>query len=144
LNNHYSIYGRNYFSRYDYEEVDGTGASKMMELLRSFANDASFVGRQLGEFTVKTCDDFSYTDPIDGSVSTKQGVRIIFADGSRVVFRLSGTGSQGATIRLYVEKYDRKNTELDPQLAIKSLIDVALSVSRLEEFTGRKSPTVIT
>lgn len=144
LDSHYAVYGRNYFSRYDFEEVETAGANKMMDLLRSYITDTTFVGKKLGNYTVKLVDDFSYTDPIDHSVSTKQGLRVIFTDGSRFVFRLSGTGSQGATVRLYVEKYDAKNTGLKTQDAIKDLIDVALEVSKLEEFTGRKTPTVIT
>jgi phosphoglucomutase len=143
LDKHYAEYGRNYFSRYDYEDVESEGANKMMALLRSLIG-TDFVGSTHGAYTVSLCDDFSYTDPIDHSVSTKQGLRIIFSDGSRVVFRLSGTGSQGATIRLYVEKYAPKDVSLPTQDAIKDLIEVALKISKLEEFTGRKAPTVIT
>ena len=95
-------------------------------------------------YTVAECDDFAYTDPIDGSISKKQGVRLIFTDGSRIIFRLSGTGSQGATVRLYVEKYSADNVHLETQDAIKDLIELALSVSNLEGLTGRKTPTVIT
>lgn len=144
LDDHYAIYGRNYFSRYDFEEVESEGAVKMMELLRSHIQDSRFVGKKLGTFTVKLIDDFSYTDPIDSSVSTKQGLRIIFTDGSRIIFRLSGTGSQGATVRIYVEKYDSVRTDLATQEAIRDLIEIALELSCLEEFTGRKTPTVIT
>jgi phosphoglucomutase len=81
---------------------------------------------------------------VDHSVSTHQGIRFIFSDGSRIVFRLSGTGSVGATIRLYVEKYDNKNTALATKDAIKDLIDIALDLSKMKEFTGREAPTVIT
>ena len=144
MNEHYSVYGRNYFSRYDYENVDSAGAEKAMDLLRQYANDSSYVGSTHGDYKVKLCDDFCYTDPIDMSVSKAQGIRIIFTDGSRVVFRLSGTGSQGATVRLYVEKYDRTNIYSDTQASIQDLIHVALSISKLQEFTGRNSPTVIT
>ncbi|KAI8897628.1 hypothetical protein BC833DRAFT_649422 [Globomyces pollinis-pini] len=143
LDKHYAEYGRNYFSRYDFEEVDGFGAQKMMEMLRSLSG-TSFVGSVIGEYTVSLCDDFSYTDPIDQSVSTKQGLRIIFSDGSRIVFRLSGTGSQGATVRLYVEKYTVDDYSQPTQEAIQDLIAIALQVSRLKEFTGRETPTVIT
>lgn len=144
LDSHYAEYGRNYFSRYDYEEVASEGAEKMMAMLRKLEGDSSFLGQTFGRYTVKLCDDFTYTDPIDHSVSKKQGLRIIFADGSRIVFRLSGTGSQGATVRLYVEKFDSKKTGLATQEAIQDLIAVALQISKLEEFTGRKTPTVIT
>lgn len=143
LEAHYSEFGRNYFSRYDYEEVSSEGAEKMIELLRKLSEDVSFVGKMFGHYTVKLCDDFAYTDPIDHSVSKNQGVRIVFEDGSRIVFRLSGTGSSGATVRLYVEKYDSKETGLATQDAIQDLIDVALKISKLEYFTGRNSPTVI-
>ncbi|KAI9258974.1 hypothetical protein BDA99DRAFT_105699 [Phascolomyces articulosus] len=143
---HYQTYGRNFFSRYDYEEVDGKGADEMVERLRSMIETNELVGKQLGSFTVATADDFTYNDPIDGSVSKRQGIRIIFEDGSRLVIRLSGTGSSGATVRLYVEKYSNDASEYtaDTQKALKSLIDVALDLSQLTQFTGRTEPTVIT
>jgi phosphoglucomutase len=144
LEAHFSEFGRNYFSRYDYEEVPSDGASKMMDSLRNLGHDSSFIGQKYDKYVVKICDDFAYTDPIDHSVSKNQGVRIIFEDGSRIVFRLSGTGSQGATVRLYVEKFDSEETSLTTEEAIKDLIKTALKISKLEEFTGRKTPTVIT
>ncbi|KAL2915442.1 hypothetical protein HK105_205058 [Polyrhizophydium stewartii] len=146
LNAHYAEYGRNYFSRYDYEEVDSEGANKVMAHLTTFIDHKrdEFVGQTFHGFTVRNIDNFKYTDPIDGSVSTNQGIRILFEDGSRIIFRLSGTGSQGATIRLYVEKYSVDNYGQDAQAAIKELIQTALEVSRLVEFTKRESPTVIT
>ena len=146
LQSHYAKYGRNFFSRYDYEEVDSDGAKKMMEHLRTRFADSSFAGSKLGDFTVAKADDFSYTDPIDKSVSKNQGLYVLFSDGSRVIFRLSGTGSAGATIRLYVEKYTQDASEYsaDVQQALKPLIDVALQLSELEKFTGRSKPTVIT
>ncbi|KAJ1853962.1 hypothetical protein LPJ73_002547, partial [Coemansia sp. RSA 2703] len=101
----YSLYGRNYFTRYDYEEVESDGASKMVDRLRKFA-EGGLVGQTFGEYKVAKVDDFEYTDPIDGSVSKRQGIRVIFEDSSRIIFRLSGTGSQGATVRIYIEKYD--------------------------------------
>ena len=144
MNDHYATYGRNYFSRYDYENVDSAGAETMMDLLKSYTNDKSFVGSTHGNYTVDLCDDFSYTDPVDKSISKNQGIRIIFTDGSRVVFRLSGTGSQGATIRIYVEKYELNNVNEVTQIAIKDLINIALKISKLKEFTKRETPTVIT
>jgi phosphoglucomutase len=124
----------------------------MMEHLRKQFADSKFAGSSLksttsdSSFTVDHADDFSYTDPIDGSVSTKQGLFIKFTDGSRIIFRLSGTGSSGATVRLYVERYSKEESEygLDAQDGLKPLIEVALSVSKLKEFTGREKPTVIT
>ncbi|KAF9936622.1 Phosphoglucomutase-2 [Mortierella alpina] len=146
---HYNEYGRNFFSRYDYEEVDAEGANKMVDRLRALVSTdrASLIGKDLGNgFVVKDGDDFEYTDPIDGSISKKQGVRVIFEDGSRLIIRLSGTGSQGATVRLYVEKYesDASKYQDKTQDALRPLIEVALHLSQLTEFTGRKEPTVIT
>ncbi|KAL7751756.1 hypothetical protein RI367_002755 [Sorochytrium milnesiophthora] len=147
LNEHYATYGRNYFSRYDYEEVDAAPAAQMLDELRTLVSSSSFVGSRHGDgYQVAQADDFKYTDPVDNSVSAKQGVRIVFADGSRIIFRLSGTGSHGATVRLYVEKYeaDPAKCTVDTQQAIKPLINIALAISKLVERTGRKSPTVIT
>ncbi|KAF9576403.1 Phosphoglucomutase-2 [Mortierella alpina] len=146
---HYNEYGRNFFSRYDYEEVDAEGANKMVDRLRALVSTdrASLIGKDLGNgFVVKDGDDFEYTDPIDGSISKKQGVRVIFEDGSRLIIRLSGTGSHGATVRLYVEKYesDASKYQEKTQDALRPLIQVALELSQLTEFTGRKEPTVIT
>ena len=124
----------------------------MMAHLRELFASSSFVGSSLkatssnASFKVASADDFSYTDPIDGSVSTKQGLYIKFEDGSRIIFRLSGTGSSGATIRLYVEKYSQDESEYgkDAQDGLKPLIEVALATSKLQEFTGRDKPSVIT
>ncbi|CEI91862.1 Putative Phosphoglucomutase [Rhizopus microsporus] len=146
LQDHYKIYGRNFFSRYDYEEVDSKGAEEMVDYLRGLIEKNELVDKTFGEFTVAAADDFEYKDPIDGSVAKKQGIRIVFKDGSRIIIRLSGTGSQGATVRLYVEKYTNDASEYtkDTQAALKPLIDVALDLSQLEKYTGRKEPTVIT
>ncbi|GAA99107.1 hypothetical protein E5Q_05796 [Mixia osmundae IAM 14324] len=152
LQDHYTKYGRTFFSRYDYEEVDSDAANKVMsELEKKFAA-GEFIGSDLKAtsssttFKVKEADNFAYTDPIDGSVSKNQGLYVRFSDGSRVVFRLSGTGSSGATIRLYVEKYSKDSSEYagDTQEGLKPLIEVALSLSQLAEITGRDKPTVIT
>src|SRR5450756_2522057 len=101
---------------------------------------------RFGHLQVKLCDDFSYTDPVDGSVSTGQGIRIIFTDGSRIVFRLSGTGTEGATLRIYLEAYDPviANHHLDAQVALSELIGIAGQLSELTARTGRVQPTVIT
>ncbi|KAJ2850926.1 hypothetical protein IWW36_001552 [Coemansia brasiliensis] len=135
----YKVYGRNYFTRYDYEEVDSEGATQMMNRLRTLEPGMAF-----GSYKVVKLDDFHYTDPVDQSISQKQGVRIIFQDTSRIIFRLSGTGSQGATVRVYIERYDEKEFALDAQTALKPLVDIALDISQLEKYTGRKEPTVIT
>ncbi|KAM7494561.1 hypothetical protein LguiB_029170 [Lonicera macranthoides] len=142
---HWAIYGRNYFSRYDYEECESDGANKMIEYLRDLISKSK-TGDKYGSYALQFADDFTYTDPVDGSVVTKQGVRFVFTDGSRIIFRLSGTGSAGATVRIYIEQFepDVSKHDLDAQVALKPLIDLALSVSKLEEFTGRQKPTVIT
>ncbi|XP_051855478.1 phosphoglucomutase-1 isoform X1 [Antechinus flavipes] len=150
LKDHWQKYGRNFFTRYDYEEVDSEGASKMMKDLEAVMFDRSFVGRQftVGDkvYTVDKADNFEYSDPVDGSVSRNQGLRIIFADGSRIIFRLSGTGSAGATIRLYIDSYEKDAAKIyqDPQVMLAPLVSIALKVSQLQERTGRSAPTVIT
>jgi phosphoglucomutase len=107
---------------------------------------SSFIGKSFKKFVVKECDDFSYADPIDGSVSKGQGLRIIFEDTSRLIFRLSGTGSLGATIRLYIEKFEPNSAMFSEEASVvlKPLIEVALEISKLQHFTGRTEPTVIT
>ena len=141
---HWAIYGRNVYSRHDYEGLPTEAANGLMQHLHE--NFSEMQGAHLGDYKVLFCDDFSYTDPVDGSVSTGQGVRIGFTDGSRIVFRLSGTGTQGATLRVYLEAFepDVAKHYLDAQEALAGLIDVALHVSQLRERTGRDKPTVIT
>ncbi|MGB3768772.1 MAG: alpha-D-glucose phosphate-specific phosphoglucomutase [Phormidesmis sp.] len=141
---HWKEYGRNFYSRHDYEGVDSAKASELMKGLRSQLS--ALPGQKLGDYTVEYADDFSYTDPIDGSVSEKQGIRIGFTDGSRMVFRLSGTGTQGATLRLYLESYepDESKHDVDPQEALKPLIKLADETAKIKELTGRDEPTVIT
>ncbi len=141
---HWQTYGRNFYSRHDYEGVDSAKANELMAGLRSQLS--TLPGQTLGDYTVDYADDFSYTDPIDGSVSNNQGIRIGFTDGSRMVFRLSGTGTQGATLRLYLESYepDQSKHLLDPQSALKPLIVLADEVARIQALTGRDQPTVIT
>jgi len=103
-------------------------------------------GTRFGKYAVQACDDFSYTDPIDSSVSTAQGIRIMFTDGSRIVFRLSGTGTDGATLRIYLEAFEPSVElhHLDAQIALAEMIGIALQISELTERTGRGKPTVIT
>ncbi len=141
---HWAKYGRNFYSRYDYEGLPTEAANGVMSHLRDCF--ATLTGKAFGNYTVATCDDFSYTDPVDGSVSTKQGIRILFADGSRIIFRLSGTGTEGATLRVYLEAYeaDVSRHGLDAQEALKELIAIALQLSELKTRTGREQPTVIT
>ncbi|KAI8455481.1 hypothetical protein BY996DRAFT_7028695 [Phakopsora pachyrhizi] len=152
LLDHYKKYGRSFFSRYDYEEVESEGAQKMIAHIEKLFAEKSFIDSNLSattsstSFQVKEAGNFSYTDPIDGSISKKQGLYVKFKDGSRIVYRLSGTGSSGATIRIYVEKYSKNPEEFqeETQKGLKPLIEVALKLSKLEEFTGREKPTVIT
>jgi phosphoglucomutase len=141
---HWKRFGRNVYSRHDYEDIPSDAANGVMKLLHD--SFASLKGAQFGHLQVKLCDDFSYTDPVDGSVSTGQGVRIMFTDGSRIVFRLSGTGTGGATLRIYLESFepDVSRHHLDAQEALASLIDIALKISELRKRTRREKPTVIT
>eukprot|EP01101_Sappina_pedata_P008241 TRINITY_DN4523_c0_g1_i1.p1 TRINITY_DN4523_c0_g1~~TRINITY_DN4523_c0_g1_i1.p1 ORF type:complete len:576 (+),score=223.36 TRINITY_DN4523_c0_g1_i1:184-1911(+) len=143
---HWKEFGRNYYSRYDYEGVETKEADEMMAHLTSSMSGLAGQSFLDGAFVIKTVDNFQYDDEFDKSVTTNQGIRIIGQDGSRVIFRLSGTGSSGATIRIYFEKYesDESKLQFDPQVALKGLIDFGLSISKLTEFTGRSSPTVIT
>ena len=143
---HWEQYGRNYYCRYDYEGVDKPKAESVMALLEG--QFASLPGQSFGSttYTVATADQFTYVDPIDGSISRKQGVRIIFTDGSRVVFRLSGTAGSGATIRMYLEAYeaDASKTRQVVAEALKELVRIALEISQIPAKTGMKGPTVIT
>jgi phosphoglucomutase len=141
---HWAEYGRNVYSRHDYEAIPTDAANGVMAHIK--AQFASLPNHVFGRYVVKTADDFSYIDPIDGSLSTGQGVRILFTDGSRIVFRLSGTGTEGATLRIYLEAYDAdtKNHHLDAQVALAEMIQIALDISQLKQRTGRDKPTVIT
>lgn len=141
---HWRIYGRNYYTRHDYEAVDSAAANELVAILRSAT--ATLPEQQLGSYTVDYADDFRYLDPVDGSVSANQGIRIGFKDGSRIVYRLSGTGTQGATLRVYIEAYepDPAKHDLDTQQALAELIDIANRLAGIRERTGREAPTVIT
>ncbi|TEB33019.1 phosphoglucomutase [Coprinellus micaceus] len=154
LNEFYSIYGRSFFSRYDYEEVPSEGANALVKNLNDAItsgslNNSVHASSNGTQFTISGLYNFEYKDPIDNSVSKNQGQVITFADGSRVVFRLSGTGSQGATVRMYIERYlpaSASAEELAKPAAegLQSLIDVALELSKLKEYLGVDKPTVIT
>ena len=141
---HWATYGRNYYSRHDYEEVDTEAANGLMANLRDQL--ATLPGKSFGALTVETADDFAYNDPVDQSVSRNQGIRILFAGGSRVVFRLSGTGTSGATLRVYIERFepDAARHGLDTQEALADLIAVAEEIAGIRDRTGRDAPTVIT
>jgi phosphoglucomutase len=141
---HWARFGRNVYSRHDYEAVDSSAAEGLMAHLRGQLD--GLTGQQQRGFTVALADDFVYTDPVDQSVATKQGVRIVMTDGSRIVFRLSGTGTEGATIRLYLEKYeaDLARHDIDPQVVLAGLAAIAAELSQLKERTGREHPTIVT
>jgi len=141
---HWARFGRNYYSRHDFEAIDSTAAEGLMENLR--ASLEGLKGKRFGEYTIATCDDFSYTDPVDNSVSEKQGIRLLFEKGSRIVYRLSGTGTEGATLRVYLEKFeaDVSRQDEDTQVTLNDLIIIAEQVAEIRKRTGRSEPTVIT
>jgi phosphoglucomutase len=141
---HWARFGRNYYTRHDYEEVPADAAREVMAAVGDAL--ASLPGSALAGDRVSLADDFAYRDPVDESVSTGQGLRIVFESGARIIFRLSGTGTAGATLRLYVEarEPDRARQDRDPQEALARYIAAALELSRLRERTGRDAPTVIT
>ncbi|XP_059649518.1 phosphoglucomutase, cytoplasmic [Cornus florida] len=148
---HWGTYGRHYYTRYDYENVDAGAAKELMAYLVKLQSTLSEVnkivkGIRSDVSNVASADEFEYKDPVDGSISKHQGIRYLFEDGSRLVFRLSGTGSEGATIRLYIEQYEKDSSKIgrDSQEALSPLVEVALKLSKMEEFTGRSAPTVIT
>lgn len=141
---HWREYGRNVYSRLDYEDLPVAQAKQVIaHVTQQFS---TLAGQQLGAYQVAKCDNFSYTDPIDGSVSSNQGLRILFECGSRIVIRLSGTGTEGATLRIYLEAFeaDPQRQQQDAQVLLKALIQIALQLTQLEAITGRDKPTVIT
>ncbi len=144
VKSHWLEYGRNVYSRHDYEAVPSDIANSVMTHIKS--QFTSLPNQKFGKYYVKTADDFSYTDPIDGSISTGQGVRILFTDGSRIVFRLSGTGTEGATVRIYLEAFEPNvaNHHCDAQVALAEMIEIAEEISQLKQRSARGLPTVIT
>ena len=144
VRDHWRRFGRHFHSRHDYEGVDGARAQALIERLR--ADLPGLPGRQVGAMVVQGADDFAYTDPVDRSVSREQGIRILFEGGARIVFRLSGTGTQGATLRVYLERFESDATRhsQDAQSALASLIAVAESLAGIAAATGRSEPSVIT
>jgi len=138
-------YGRTFFTRYDYEDVDSEGANKVVGVLKDLVADPGFVGSQVGDRTVTKAGNFSYTD-LDGSVSSNQGLYACFSSGSRIVVRLSGTGSSGATVRLYIEQYssDPATYDLDAQDFLKPEIKFATDLLKFKDFVGRDEPDVKT
>ncbi|MFZ9037182.1 MAG: alpha-D-glucose phosphate-specific phosphoglucomutase [Gammaproteobacteria bacterium] len=141
---HWQRYGRNYYTRHDYEAVATDAAEALIEGLRQRVG--GLCGQRFGDHVIELADDFSYTDPIDGSVSEKQGVRLLLRGGARIVYRLSGTGTEGATLRVYVEppEPDSARQAEDPQQALAELISLSGEVARIDHFTGRAGPDVVT
>jgi len=144
IRGHWATYGRNYYSRHDYEEVETDRANALIEGLRGRLG--SLPGTTVRGMRISSADDFAYHDPVDGSVSSGQGLRVFFEGGSRLVFRLSGTGTSGATVRLYVERYepDPARHGLDTQAALAGLIAAADELAGIQAHTGRSSPSVVT
>jgi phosphoglucomutase len=141
----WATYGRNNYTRHDYEEEDAAVASRLVEDLR--AKLPGLPGKTFGEdLQVARADDFTYHDPVDGSTSARQGIRIGFTDGSRIVLRLSGTGTVGATLRLYLERYEAADGrhDLETQSALEPLIALADELAGVKARTGRQEPSVIT
>ncbi len=144
VHEHWQTFGRDIYCRHDYEAVDSDIANGIVEHLRHQL--PSLPGKTWGDYTVKFADEFSYTDPVDNSISSNQGIRIGFVNGSRIVFRLSGTGTVGATLRIYLERYARdiESHHQDAQVALAELIDIAEQLCQVKQRTGRTEPTVIT
>ena len=144
MQDHWATYGRNYYARHDYEEVALEGANTLMSGLRGKLG--SMKGQSFAGMTIADADDFAYHDPVDGSDSKNQGIRLLFSDGSRIVYRLSGTGTAGATLRVYIETLEPGPARLDLQTgdALKTLIGLSRSIAGIEQHTGRTEPSVIT
>jgi phosphoglucomutase len=141
---HWATYGRNYYTRHDFEEVDLAAARGLTDALR--AELPRLPGQRFGALKVEAADDFAYHDPVDGSLTEGQGLRVMFAGGSRIVYRLSGTGTVGATLRVYIERYEPAGGDLgqDAQAALADLIALSRSLGGVEARLGRKEPSVIT
>ena len=141
---HWATYGRNYYTRHDFDEVDLSAANGLMDALRAAL--PGLAGKSFGALKVEAADDFAYHDPVDGSDTKAQGVRVMFEGGSRIVYRLSGTGTVGATLRVYIERYEPPAGDhgLDAQAALADLIALSRSLAEIEKRTGRKEPSVVT
>ncbi|NEU14343.1 alpha-D-glucose phosphate-specific phosphoglucomutase [Methylobacterium sp. BTF04] len=141
---HWAAFGRDYYTRHDYEEIDAEAAKRLMDGLR--ARLAELPGRRIGDLTVTSADDFRYVDPVDGSVTEQQGIRIGFAEDARVVYRLSGTGTAGATLRVYIERYEAARDRLERPVAevLASAVQAAGELADIAAITGRSEPSVVT
>lgn len=141
---HWAQYGRHYYSRHDYEGLDDAAASAVMTRLRR--DLPNLAGREIGGLRPTLCDDFAYRNPVDQSLSEHQGIRLVFSDHARIVFRLSGTGTDGATLRIYLERFERDPSRHDQpvQNALAALSSAALEITQLKALTGREKPSLIT
>ncbi|MEZ5811357.1 MAG: alpha-D-glucose phosphate-specific phosphoglucomutase [Rhizobiaceae bacterium] len=141
---HWATYGRNFYTRHDYEGIDSSAAGRLMDELG--AAIPSLAGRSFGGLNVSGADSFAYTDPVDGSETRNQGLRVFFEDGSRIVYRLSGTGTSGATLRVYIDAYepDPARHAQETQAALAPLVAVAREIAAIERHTGRRAPSVVT
>ena len=141
---HWATYGRNYYARHAYEGVESARADALMAELRGKLD--TLAGTEVAGLRIAAADDFAYTDPTDGSVSRNQGVRILFEGGSRVVFRLSGTGTSGATLRVYLERYEPAGGDLDRETGemLADIVAAADAIAGIGQHTGRTEPDVIT
>ena len=141
---HWKTFGRTYYARHDYEAIETSKADALMAYVN--ASLGALPGQTFGPLTVNTADSFSYTDPVDGSVSHNQGLRILFEGGSRIVLRLSGTGTEGATLRVYLERFEPRDGDLDadPSERLGDLVRATESIVDVQRFTGRAAPDVIT
>jgi phosphoglucomutase len=144
LRDHWNTYGRDYYTRHDYEAIEADRGNEVMSgLHRSLPELAKL---KCGENEIVRADDFAYRDPVDGSLAQNQGIRLQFKSGARIVYRLSGTGTEGATLRIYIENYepDAARQDLETQAVLKPLIDLSRQLADVEALTGRRAPSVIT
>ncbi|KAM8849557.1 phosphoglucomutase-1-like isoform 3-T3 [Spinachia spinachia] len=148
LKDHWRKYGRNYFTRYDYNNIDIDTACETMEDLEMMIVDKSFAKQRFAVedkiYKVEKADNFEYTDPVDSTISRNQGLRIIFTDGSRIIYRLSGTRCDVATVRIYIDSYEKEQIFEDTQVMLAPLATIAVKISQLHQRTGRSGPSVIT
>ena len=142
LKKHWTKYGRNYYCRWDFEGVDKAKAEAMVGKMR--ADCGANTGKTVGKYKIATADDFTYVDPVDGSVAKNKGIRFLMEDGSRIIFRLSGTAGSGATIRMYIEQYEPEKIDMLAADALADLVRVALDISDIKGYIGTEEPTVIT
>ncbi|KAL3917055.1 MAG: hypothetical protein SGILL_004892 [Bacillariaceae sp.] len=142
VKNHWKKYGRNYYCRWDFEGVDKSKAEAMMDMMRSKFSEYS--GKTVEGYEIATADDFAYLDPVDGSFAKNKGIRFVMSDGSRIIFRLSGTAGSGATIRMYIEAYEPEKIEAVASEALSGLVRIALDICDMKGFIGTEEPTVIT